>query len=99
MTHPYRSVLYIPASKERALEKARELAADAIIFDLEDAVAPEEKGRARAVLAAELNWADYGPRRRIVRVNGRTHCCCRLFERPGLLPSPGLRCTAASTLW
>lgn len=70
MTHPYRSVLYIPASKERALEKARELAVDAIIFDLEDAVAPEEKGRARALLAAELNWAVYGPRRRIVRVNG-----------------------------
>lgn len=70
MTHPYRSVLYIPAAKERALEKARELAVDAIIFDLEDAVAPEEKGRARALLAAELNWALYGPRRRIVRVNG-----------------------------
>lgn len=68
--HPYRSVLYIPASKERALEKARDLAVDAIIFDLEDAVAPEEKGRARALLAAELNWADYGARRRIVRVNG-----------------------------
>ena len=68
--HPYRSVLYIPASKERALEKARDLSVDAIIFDLEDAVAPEEKGRARALLAAELNWAVYGPRRRIVRVNG-----------------------------
>jgi (3S)-malyl-CoA thioesterase len=70
VTHPYRSVLYIPAAKERALEKARELAVDAIIFDLEDAVAPEEKGRARALLAAELSWAVYGPRRRIVRVNG-----------------------------
>ena len=66
---PYRSVLYIPASRERALEKARELAADAIIFDLEDAVSPEEKVRSRDVLGAALR-ADYGTRARIVRVNG-----------------------------
>lgn len=69
MTRPYRSVLYIPASRERALEKARELPADAIIFDLEDAVSPEEKVRAREVLGAALS-ADYGGRARIVRVNG-----------------------------
>jgi (3S)-malyl-CoA thioesterase len=67
---PVRSVLYIPASKERALEKARELPADAIIFDLEDAVAPDEKTRARSLLAADLSGADFGPRLRIVRVNG-----------------------------
>jgi (3S)-malyl-CoA thioesterase len=67
---PVRSVLYNPASKERALEKARAIPADAIIFDLEDAVAPEEKVRARALLAAELTQADFGPRLRIVRVNG-----------------------------
>jgi (3S)-malyl-CoA thioesterase len=67
---PYRSVLYIPASRERALDKARELAADAIIFDLEDAVSPEEKVRARELLAEVLRRADYGPRARIVRVNG-----------------------------
>lgn len=66
---PYRSILYIPASRERALEKARELAADAIIFDLEDAVSPEEKVRARDVLGAALR-ANYGGRARIVRVNG-----------------------------
>ena len=47
---PIRSVLYIPASKERALEKARDLPADAIIFDLEDAVAPDEKAAARTLL-------------------------------------------------
>lgn len=70
MTRPYRSVLYIPASNARALEKARGLAADAIIFDLEDAVAPEEKVKARALLAMELHQQDFGPRRRIVRVNG-----------------------------
>ena len=40
---PWRSVLYIPGSNARALDKARGLAADAIIFDLEDAVAPDEK--------------------------------------------------------
>ena len=70
MTRPYRSVLYIPASRERALEKARELAADAIIFDLEDAVSPEEKVRARDLLASVLTTTDYGARARIVRVNG-----------------------------
>ena len=70
MTRPFRSVLYIPGSKERALEKARDLAADAIIFDLEDAVAPEEKGAARATLARFLDEVDYGPRVRIVRING-----------------------------
>ena len=70
MTRPYRSVLYIPASRERALEKARELATDAIIFDLEDAVAPDEKLRARELLARVLSEADYGARARIVRVNG-----------------------------
>lgn len=67
---PFRSVLYIPASRERALEKARELAADAIIFDLEDAVSPDEKVRARELLAGVLRTADYGARARIVRVNG-----------------------------
>lgn len=70
MTRPYRSVLYIPASKQRALEKARELAADAIIFDLEDAVAPDEKVAARATLARFLAEVDYAPRVRIVRING-----------------------------
>ncbi|KAF0116257.1 MAG: (3S)-malyl-CoA thioesterase [Rhodobacteraceae bacterium] len=70
MVHPYRSVLYIPASRERALEKARELAADAIIFDLEDAVSPEEKVRGRELLARVLSSTDFGARARIVRVNG-----------------------------
>lgn len=70
MIRPYRSVLYIPAARERALDKARELAADAIIFDLEDAVSPDEKTRARALLADVLRRSDYGSRARIVRVNG-----------------------------
>ncbi len=69
-SRPYRSVLYIPGSKERALEKACGLAADAIIFDLEDAVAPEEKISARKTLTHALRDFDYGKRARIVRING-----------------------------
>ncbi|MEM9395060.1 MAG: CoA ester lyase [Pseudomonadota bacterium] len=67
---PYRSVLYIPGSKERALQKAQSLPVDAIIFDLEDAVAVEEKGNARKLLAETLAVMEYGPRARIVRING-----------------------------
>ena len=70
VARPYRSVLYIPGSRERALEKARDLPADAIIFDLEDAVAAEEKDTARDTLRRLLGDIDYGPRARIVRVNG-----------------------------
>lgn len=69
-TRPWRSVLYIPGSKERALEKARELVTDAIIFDLEDAVSPDEKPAARALLAKVMEEADYGARAKIVRING-----------------------------
>lgn len=69
MTRPYRSVLYIPAANQRAMDKARTLAADAIIFDLEDAVAPAEKPGARELLRAALAQ-DYGGRARIVRING-----------------------------
>lgn len=67
---PYRSVLYIPGSKERALEKAQGLICDAIIFDLEDAVAMDEKVNARELLGKTLAEADFGARARIVRING-----------------------------
>jgi (3S)-malyl-CoA thioesterase len=66
---PFRSVLYIPGSKERAMEKARGLQADAIIFDLEDAVAVDEKANARALLARTLAEADYGRRAQLIRIN------------------------------
>ncbi|KPA21668.1 (3S)-malyl-CoA thioesterase [Shimia sp. SK013] len=69
-TRPFRSVLYIPGSKDRALEKARGLPVDAIIFDLEDAVSPDEKDNARATLAAALEQGGYGDRMRVVRING-----------------------------
>ena len=71
-THPYRSVLYIPGSKERALDKARSLPTDAIIFDLEDAVAPDAKAEARETLAEALRSGGYGKRSKIVRINALT---------------------------
>ncbi len=67
---PCRSVLYIPGSKPRALDKAQTLPVDAIIFDLEDAVSPDEKAPARDTLSATLNGSDFGPRTRLVRING-----------------------------
>lgn len=66
---PLRSVLYIPGSKPRALDKARNLPIDAIIFDLEDAVAPDEKESARSTLAEALSQGGYGARLKIVRIN------------------------------
>jgi citrate lyase subunit beta/citryl-CoA lyase len=64
-----RSVLYMPGSNARALEKARTLPADALIFDLEDAVAPDQKANARQSVAATLKAGGYGERELIVRVN------------------------------
>jgi len=66
---PRRSVLFLPGSISRAVEKARELPADGIIFDLEDAVAPEAKEAARAGVATALGAGGYGPRELILRVN------------------------------
>jgi citrate lyase subunit beta/citryl-CoA lyase len=60
----------MPASNERALEKARTLAADTLIFDLEDAVAPDAKGRARDQAMAAIRDGGYGDREIVVRVNG-----------------------------
>jgi len=67
---PFRSALYIPGSKDRALDKARGLAVDAILFDLEDAVAPDEKINARETLRDSLAQGGFAPRYRIVRING-----------------------------
>lgn len=67
---PFRSALYIPGSKERALEKARGLPVDAILFDLEDAVAPDEKVNARHTLKEALYQGGYGNKYRVVRING-----------------------------
>lgn len=70
LTRPVRSLLYIPASRARAMEKAKDLACDGILFDLEDAVAPEEKVAARGLVVETLRDGDYGKRLRIVRING-----------------------------
>ena len=66
---PRRSVLFMPGSNARALEKARTLPADALILDLEDAVAPEAKAAARARVLDAVRAGGYGPREVIVRVN------------------------------
>ena len=67
---PRRSVLYMPASNERALEKAKSIPADAIIFDLEDAVAPEAKADARERARAAVRSEAYGRRELAIRCNG-----------------------------
>lgn len=69
IARPLRSVLYIPGSKPRALDKARSLPVDAIIFDLEDAVSVDEKVAARGTLAEALATGGYGGRMKIVRIN------------------------------
>jgi len=66
---PRRSVLFMPGSNPRALEKARALSADALIFDLEDAVAPEAKETARAAVVAAVTAGGYAPREIVLRVN------------------------------
>ncbi len=66
---PRRSVLYIPGSNQRAMEKARSMDADALILDLEDAVAPAQKPQAREFIAAAVNGGDYGHREIVIRIN------------------------------
>lgn len=71
MTHrPRRSVLYMPGSKSRALDKAATLPADALILDLEDAVTPAEKSAARDLVAERVKSRPFGPREVIIRING-----------------------------
>ncbi len=66
---PRRSVLYMPGSNARAMEKARTIPADALILDLEDAVAPDAKEVAREQVCAALREGGYGKREMVVRVN------------------------------
>ncbi len=67
---PRRSVLYMPSSNERALEKAKTLPVDGLILDLEDAVAPDAKPGARENAAAAAASGEYGRREVTIRVNG-----------------------------
>jgi citrate lyase subunit beta / citryl-CoA lyase len=66
---PRRSVLYMPGSNPRALEKARELPADVLILDLEDSVAPEAKAQGRENIVKALKTG-FGDREVLVRING-----------------------------
>jgi citrate lyase subunit beta/citryl-CoA lyase len=85
---PRRSLLYIPGDKARALEKARTLPADGLIFDLEDAVAPENKGLARETIAAAVRAGGYGERELILRVGGLD--VAEDFALAGTLPLDGV---------
>ncbi len=67
---PRRSVLYMPGANERALEKAKGLDADALILDLEDAVAPDAKAEARDRVCAVASSGEYGAKEVTIRVNG-----------------------------
>ena len=67
--HPRRSVLFVPGANPRALDKARGLDADALIFDLEDSVAPDAKGKAREAIAVAIARGGYGRRELILRIN------------------------------
>ena len=66
---PRRSLLYMPGSNPRALEKARSLPADGLILDMEDAVAPDAKQLAREQIAAALEEGGYGHRELLIRIN------------------------------
>jgi citrate lyase subunit beta / citryl-CoA lyase len=67
---PRRSVLYMPGSNPRAMEKGKTLQADGLILDLEDAVAPDAKAQARTQIGAAIQGGGYGKRELIVRTNG-----------------------------
>jgi citrate lyase subunit beta/citryl-CoA lyase len=67
---PRRSALYLPASNPRAIEKARTLAADVVILDLEDSVGPDAKAEARGLAVDAVRDGGFGPREVVIRVNG-----------------------------
>ena len=94
---PRRSVLYMPGSNARALEKAKSIPADALILDLEDAVAPEAKETARGQVCAAVRSGGYGHRELIIRINaldtpwGQADLEAAAAAAPDavLLPKPG----------
>jgi citrate lyase subunit beta/citryl-CoA lyase len=94
---PRRSVLYMPGSNARALEKAKSIAADAMILDLEDAVAPGAKEAARTQVCAAVKAGGYGHREVVIRINaldtpwGEADLAAAAQASPDavLLPKPG----------
>lgn len=85
---PRRSMLYIPGDKARALEKARTLACDSIIFDLEDAVSPANKAVARDAIASAVTVGGYGDRELILRVSNAE--CAEDFALANILAIDGI---------
>ncbi len=69
-TRPHRSLLYMPGDKAKVLEKAKTLPADTLMFDLEDAVAPDNKPAAREAVVAATKAGGYGQRELVIRING-----------------------------
>src|SRR5689334_6907848 len=69
MTRPRRSLLFMPGSNARALEKGRNVLADGLILDLEDSVAPDAKGTARAQIAEAIAAKGFGRREILIRTN------------------------------
>lgn len=69
-TRPRRSALYLPATNAKAIAKARTLPCDMVIFDLEDAVSPEQKDEARSAAVAAINGGGFGHRELAIRANG-----------------------------
>ena len=70
ITRPRRSVLYMPGSNTRAIDKARTLPVDGVILDLEDAVAPDAKAQARAQVVEAVKQGGFGSREVMIRING-----------------------------
>jgi len=70
IVRPRRSVLYMPGSNARAIDKARTLPVDSVILDLEDAVAPDAKAQARAQVVAAVKAGGFGSREVMIRING-----------------------------
>jgi citrate lyase subunit beta/citryl-CoA lyase len=103
---PRRSVLYMPGSNARALEKAKTIAADALILDLEDAVAPDAKATARAQVCAAVKSGGYGSRELVIRINaldtpwGRDDLAAAAQAGPDaiLLPKPSTGSTIADMM-
>jgi citrate lyase subunit beta / citryl-CoA lyase len=77
MTRPRRSVLFVPGSNARALEKARNLPADGLVLDLEDSVAPEAKATAREKIAQAVAAKGFGKREVLIRINALDTPSCR----------------------
>ncbi len=100
---PRRSVLYMPGANERALEKAKSLEADALILDLEDAVAPDAKVEARARVAAAVKAGGYGRRELVIRINGfetpwgMADMQAAVAAAPDAILVPKVRCAADVT--